>query len=383
MQDENGGIRRNRRSGRLSGQTGVSGDGNSSQTTGGSNDRLPPRQQPQPAPVYSAEHAAGEINGHRANESRENELYFDVSAAQRENAPLSGKNGAKSRRGKKKSFSTKLLWLACAIFAVAAVAMIVIGIFTKKDAKVKREPVIVGTESAGVDALAGYTRGYSRYIFRYAQEYDLPYAYVAAIIKNESNYDKNAVSRVGARGLMQLMPKTGTWAAEQMKLTDYTEDSLFDAATNIRIGTWYLKWIGRHYFGDDYLLITCAYHAGQGNVKSWLKNYSTDGKTLTIDQIPMDDTKVYVRRVMNSYAVYSNRIYNFLYEDEIRSSARRNGLPSALVAAVIMQASAYDETLILKNGSDTVSEQDAFTANKYGLMQISRTACDLDSGVTV
>lgn len=214
MQDENGGIRRNRRSGRLSGQTGVSGDWNSPQTTGGSNDRLPPRQQPQPAPVYSAEHAAGEINGHRAKESSENELYFDVSAAQRENAPLSGKNGAKSRRGKKKSFSTKLLWLACAIFAVAAVAMIVIGIFTKKDARIKREPVIVGTESAGVDALAGYARGYSRYIFRYAQEYDLPYAYVAAIIKNESNYDKNAVSRLGARGLMQLMPKTGTWAAE-------------------------------------------------------------------------------------------------------------------------------------------------------------------------
>ena len=61
---------------------------------------------------------------------------------------------------------------------------------------------------------------------------------------------------------------------------------------------------------DDPILVACGYHAGWRNVRdSWLPNYSLDGKTLTIDQIPKADTRTYAGRVLNSYAIYLQHYY--------------------------------------------------------------------------
>ena len=55
--------------------------------------------------------------------------------------------------------------------------------------------------------------------------------------------------------------------------------------------------------------MACAYHAGQGNVRSWLQKYSPDGKTLSIDEIPTDDTRYYAGKVLNAYAIYQQHYY--------------------------------------------------------------------------
>ncbi len=160
------------------------------------------------------------------------------------------------------------------------------------------------------DLVARHTVRYEDWIRKYASYYDVHPAFVAAVILRESSYDAQAVSRVEARGLMQLMPDTGEWVAGKLKMKDYTWDTLFDAETNIQMGCWYLGYLSDLFAGDP-IVVACAYHAGQGNVRSWLTKYSTDGKTLTIDQIPMDDTKSYARKVLNAYAIYLQNYYTY------------------------------------------------------------------------
>ena len=144
---------------------------------------------------------------------------------------------------------------------------------------------------------------YVTYIQRWSDEYGIDPAFVKAVIYRESHYDARAISGAGARGLMQLMPYTVTWMEQKAGLSGYTDDSLFDPEINIRLGTRYLNYLSGLFDGDP-ILVVCAYHAGAGNVRSWLENHSSDGKRLTLQEIPMNDTKTYAERVMQSYAIY-------------------------------------------------------------------------------
>ncbi|MDO5378340.1 MAG: lytic transglycosylase domain-containing protein [Clostridia bacterium] len=146
---------------------------------------------------------------------------------------------------------------------------------------------------------------YGDIILSYAQGQSLDPALVAAVILCESSYDPQAESRLGARGLMQLMEDTAGWIAHKLDEDDasYTFDKLYDPETNIRYGTWYLGYLSRRFDGDA-TKIVCAYHAGQGNVDSWLNNpqYSSDG--VTLDVIPTRDTATYAERVLRARDVY-------------------------------------------------------------------------------
>jgi len=147
-------------------------------------------------------------------------------------------------------------------------------------------------------------------ITKYAAQYAVHPAYVAAIILNESSYDPYAVSSADARGLMQLLPSTGEWIAPKIGISknDYNADILYDPDINVHMGAWYIGYLCGKYGGDP-ILIACAYHAGAGNVDNWIKNYSTDGKTLTYEQIPYDNSRSYARKVVNSYAIYLENYY--------------------------------------------------------------------------
>ena len=154
---------------------------------------------------------------------------------------------------------------------------------------------------------------YADTITAYADAQELDPALVAAVILCESSYDPKAESRLGARGLMQLMPDTAEWVAHKLGEdgADYSFDKLYDPQTNIRFGTWYLGYLSRRFNGDA-TKIVCAYHAGQGNVDSWLKNpqYSSDG--VTLDVIPTQDTATYASRVLRARDIY--RKYYFPIE---------------------------------------------------------------------
>ncbi len=149
---------------------------------------------------------------------------------------------------------------------------------------------------------AKYPVLYANEITLAADENAIPAPYVAAIIMAESSYDSEAVSPVGAMGLMQIMPETGAWIAGKLGET-YDQTTMFDAVTSIRYGTWYLGFLMKRYDGDM-VCATAAYHAGQGTVDGWLADpaYSLDGKTLY--GIGYDSTAKYVKRVLNLYDYY-------------------------------------------------------------------------------
>lgn len=131
---------------------------------------------------------------------------------------------------------------------------------------------------------------------------------IYAVIRTESNFNAEAESEVGARGLMQLMEDAFDWVKFRMEDDrSVTYDDMYDPGYNIEYGSFLLKLLYEEY-GDERTALA-AYHSGRGSVNGWLedKNYSSDGKTL--DKIPSDTTEHYVKKVMTAYEGYTN-LYN-------------------------------------------------------------------------
>lgn len=161
-----------------------------------------------------------------------------------------------------------------------------------------------------VEGENGNSITYQSLIERYAAEYNLRPAFVAAIIRNESSFRTDAESSVGARGLMQLMPDTAQWIAGKLGDSNYSFDRLYDAETNIRYGCWYLNYLSKLFRGDA-VLVSSAYHAGQTTVTRWLsdRSISPDGVTIPVDSLPDGPTKQYAGRVTTSYGIYEALLY--------------------------------------------------------------------------
>lgn len=158
---------------------------------------------------------------------------------------------------------------------------------------------------------------YTDLISRYAGAYNLQPAFVASIILNESSYNTHAESNVGARGLMQLMPDTAQWIAHKLGLdATYNVEQLWQAETNIRFGCWYLNYLSKQFSGDP-VTVASAYHAGQGEIASWLNNrtYAPDGRSLSLASMPEGPTKVYAGRVTRDYAIYDALYFHAFNQD--------------------------------------------------------------------
>jgi len=145
-------------------------------------------------------------------------------------------------------------------------------------------------------------------ILKYSKENNLDPYLVVSVIMAESKFKSEAKSNKNAMGLMQITDETGKWIAEQMGLTEYTADKLYQEEYNIKMGCWYLNNL-REEFGDMDLCIA-AYNAGRGRVNEWLNNkeYSLEGKNL--DYIPYKETKKYVDKVNTYYKIYL-KIYGY------------------------------------------------------------------------
>lgn len=141
-------------------------------------------------------------------------------------------------------------------------------------------PVIKGQGASGVD----------------------PYL-VAAIIREESQYDQQAVSRVGAIGLMQVMPGTANAVAQRLGIPAVGRDDLFDQETNIQIGVRYVEQLLAQFSGNVALAIA-SYNAGPIVVKSWIALHPGRSQDEFIELIPYQETRQYVKRVLRSYREY-------------------------------------------------------------------------------
>ncbi|MGN0489009.1 MAG: lytic transglycosylase domain-containing protein [Ruminococcus sp.] len=149
-----------------------------------------------------------------------------------------------------------------------------------------------------------YPIKYREYVDTYSEKYDLDRALVYGVIKTESDFNPEAESHVGAKGLMQLMPESFEWL-QGLRKEELDESMILDPETNIDYGCYLLDYF-RDYYGDIYTAVA-AYNAGF-KVGEWLKDsrYSNDGKTL-ID-IPYKETSQYVKKVKKSEKMY-NKLY--------------------------------------------------------------------------
>lgn len=145
-----------------------------------------------------------------------------------------------------------------------------------------------------------------------AARWDVPTEYALAIARQESEFDANAASSVGARGLMQLMPATAQRMAERAGEPYEPARLTADPLYNARLGTTYLAQMLDYYDGS-YLLATAAYNAGPGRVDRWIKEMG-DPRDPSVDaiawieQIPFSETRNYVMRVIEGLHVYRARL---------------------------------------------------------------------------
>lgn len=155
-----------------------------------------------------------------------------------------------------------------------------------------------------------YPLDYQGIIYQQAMENDLDPFMVAAIIRVESSWRTNAVSHKGATGLMQIMPETAVWISEQLKV-DFSPENLTDPEFNIRLGCWYLNYLKQQFPTSTAAL--AAYNGGLGNVKQWLQSQRWDGSLETANQIPFNETRSYVRKVIHTWNFY-RKIYDYQWE---------------------------------------------------------------------
>ncbi len=128
-------------------------------------------------------------------------------------------------------------------------------------------------------------------------------ALVASLIRQESAFNPRATSPVGALGLMQLMPPVGRALAKSQGIQGYTDESLYDPAINIRLGTRHLSGLFRRTSQLERVL--AAYNAGESRVARWISKGGASDPEMFTERIPFVETRDYVRAIVRNRAFYT------------------------------------------------------------------------------
>ena len=153
-----------------------------------------------------------------------------------------------------------------------------------------------------------YPKRYETVIEGVAKKYGLERWLIYAVIREESRFNDKAISPSGARGLMQIMPRTGHFLAKKIKLKNYNLLNLFNPDKNIELGSFYLDKLINRFNSNSYAL--AGYNGGPTRLSKWIKSMKSSGiKILNrehmIELIPIKETNRYVKKVLLSYYHYS------------------------------------------------------------------------------
>jgi len=142
---------------------------------------------------------------------------------------------------------------------------------------------------------------------QHASSASIPATWALGVARSESLFMRDVRSRAGAVGLMQLMPATGREVARQIQLAYSGLDTLTDPNQNILLGTSYLGSMVERYDGN-HVLATAAYNAGPHRVDRWLPQSEVVDARIWIENIPFNETRKYVRRVMAAETIFHWRL---------------------------------------------------------------------------
>lgn len=179
---------------------------------------------------------------------------------------------------------------------------------------------------------------YQDQINEYSNKYNVDPLLTASIVKVESDFDNDAQSHQGAKGLMQLLDETAKHSAEVIG-EDYYPDKLNDIDYNLKLGVGYYNYLYNYYNNKE--LALAAYNGGVGNVDKWIDQGILDKVNPDISKIPFDETRQYVTKVMANYEVYKT-----FYKD---------GLPTNLELSDLGQLAYNNFMIFLGNILDDIA----------------------------
>jgi soluble lytic murein transglycosylase len=181
---------------------------------------------------------------------------------------------------------------------------------------------IAAAKRAGRDGIPPLAQGFPLISLDAKSTAEPPF--VLAIARQESSFDKAAISRSDARGLMQLKPSTARDMAKSLGIPFSADRLLTDSTYNLTLGQGYLDKL-LDTFGGSYMLTAAAYNAGPRRVKEWLETYGDPRIVEPVDWIeslPFQETRNYVQRVLENLQVYRLRLGDreraFTLADDLR-----------------------------------------------------------------
>ncbi len=157
------------------------------------------------------------------------------------------------------------------------------------------------------DLVLRFPLAHKEQVEQHASTNKLDPGHVFAVIRQESAFNSDAHSSAGARGLMQLMPKTGRITARKYSIPLGGLHSLYEADKNISIGTAYLSQVMNDY-DRNVVLASTAYNAGPHRVKHWLPEEDPQQAERWIAMVPFDETRKYIQRILAYAAIYDWRM---------------------------------------------------------------------------
>ena len=147
---------------------------------------------------------------------------------------------------------------------------------------------------------------YEQEIVNFSNKYNIKPELTCSVICAESSFNKYATSSKGAVGLMQLIPSTAKWIYCNIYENEFSVELLQDEKINIELGCYYLNYLQNKF--DSIIYVLCAYNAGETTVRNWIMEFNQNGQTLNENNIPYQETKKYVRNVLNYLKVYSLKL---------------------------------------------------------------------------
>ncbi len=145
-----------------------------------------------------------------------------------------------------------------------------------------------------------YPRPHRELVQKYAEEAGITEEVLYAVMRQESFFKENAVSRSNAQGLMQIMPATGKEIASKLGIRSY---SLFNPDTSIRFGAIFLGYLMRTY-GNELRWAAIAYNGGPGNLRKWKRTYYRGDFNHFLEEIPYKESRDYSRIVVSNFYAY-------------------------------------------------------------------------------
>ncbi len=154
-----------------------------------------------------------------------------------------------------------------------------------------------------------YPQAYETEVWKNANRFKIDPHWALSIMREESHFRPDTLSRSNAMGLMQILPTTGKWIGEKLSEKGFHKNKLWKVDVNIRYGSWYLKYLIDMFKGEMHLA-SASYNGGQGNVTRRVEQGPNASQPVLerLDKIPLPETRDYYKKVMGSYWSYK-RLY--------------------------------------------------------------------------